>query len=135
MTVKEDVQFSVLSTSVMSTLTVMGVSSLVDLLPGLVNDGASLTAATENWNEREPLKAPSSATNVMTVWPFAFGTGVIVAEQFGYVPLNTTGAGVPLFATIFELSEIACIAVEQFNAPSGSLIVKFTTLVVSSDVV
>lgn len=97
----------VLSTSVIVTLTVLATSSFVLWAPGLSRTGASFPPEMLSEKVLEELSEPSFTTKLKNVRPDAFGSGLIVAVQFGYVPENTTGVGVPSFATMLGAKETA----------------------------
>ena len=77
------------------------------------------------------VKLPSVTIKLIFEKPFCKNAGLIVAEQFGAIPLKT------IFATgikvVFE--DVATTEVVQLSALSTSLMVKLTTIATSCGVV
>lgn len=123
-------QFITLSTSVIVKLIVSGVSSAVVCAPIKLITGGSFTAATVTLNELSTFKTPSVTVKSRFATPNASAEGVIVAVQFGAVPLKT----IPASEMTEALLVAALIEPAQVRVLSTSEIVKLTVNDVSSRV-
>ena len=131
--VTEVAQLKTLSTSLIVKLTTSCTSSGVVCAAIALMAGASFTAVTVTAKvfASDFTGTPVSVTvKVRFTDPFAFNRGVIVAVQFGAVPLNITpGTEIMAALEVDALSEVV-----QSSVLSTSVIVKFTVNGVSSGV-